>query len=298
MSTRVLIISPVRNEAAHIVRTARAVAAQTRPPQRWVIADDGSDDGTLEVLRELAAELPFLTVLSVPQERDGGPDRLAEAAEARAFNWALAKTGDLDSYTHVGKLDGDIELPPDYFERLLREFADDPGLGLAGGTLIEPAGGGWRPIRIPRHHVHGALKLYTLPCFREIGGIQERLGWDTIDETYARMRGYATHSFVALVGRHHRPRASAAGRLRGHARHGECAYIVRYSAGWVGLRAFKMALERPFGVSGAAFLWGYASAALRRRPKVEDRDFERFTRRELRRRMCRPLSQLAPRPVR
>jgi biofilm PGA synthesis N-glycosyltransferase PgaC len=295
MSERVLIVSPVRNEAAHIERVARSVAAQTRPPDAWVVVDDGSNDGTLELLRALEAGIPYMTVLEAPAA-DTGPDRLAVAAEARAFNWALRGL-DLLSFTHVGKLDGDIELPLDYFERLLAELADDRRLGVAGGTLIEPRGERWRPIRIPRHHVHGALKLYTLPCFTAIGGIQERLGWDTIDETYARMRGFETRSFLELVARHHRPRASAGGRLRGHARHGECAWVVRYGAGWVTLRAFKVALERPLGVSGLAFLWGYFGAALRRSPKVEDADFRRFTRRELRRRMRRPLRALLPRPA-
>jgi poly-beta-1,6-N-acetyl-D-glucosamine synthase len=296
MSERVLIVSPVRNEAAHIERVARSVAAQTRAPDAWVVVDDGSDDGTLELLRALEAGIPCMRVLEAPAA-DAGPDRLAVAAEARAFNWALRGL-DLLSFTHVGKLDGDIELPPDYFERLLAELADDRRLGVAGGTLIEPCGERWRRIRIPRHHVHGALKLYTLPCFTAIGGIQERLGWDTIDETYARMRGFETRSYLELVARHHRPRASAGGRLRGHARHGECAWIVRYGADWVTLRAFKMALERPLGISGLAFLWGYFGAALRRRPKVEDPGFRRFARRELRRRMRRPLRALLPRPAR
>ena len=55
---RVLIVSPVRNEAAHIARVARAVAAQELPPARWIVIDDGSTDGTLERLRELEREVP------------------------------------------------------------------------------------------------------------------------------------------------------------------------------------------------------------------------------------------------
>ena len=57
---RILIISPVRNEAAHIERVVRAVAAQELPPARWIVVDDRSDDGTLEILRRLEPEVPFL----------------------------------------------------------------------------------------------------------------------------------------------------------------------------------------------------------------------------------------------
>jgi poly-beta-1,6-N-acetyl-D-glucosamine synthase len=291
--TRLVLITPARNEASHIERTAAAVAAQTRRPDRWLIVDDGSSDETPALLRRLEAELPFLEVLSAPQSGLGpAGDRLALAAEARAFNWAVQRAG-MDDFTHLGKLDADIELPPEYFAQLLTRFAEWPRLGIGGGDLLEPGPRGWQLTRVPSYHVRGAMKLYSRSCFEEIGGVEERLGWDTIDETYARMRGYETRTFGDLLARHHRPVATADGALRGRARHGECAYIVRYGAGWVLLRSFKVAGSRPWGLSGLAFLYGYLRAALRRAPRVEDEAFRRFTASELRARM-----RAAPRRLR
>jgi biofilm PGA synthesis N-glycosyltransferase PgaC len=123
--------------------------------------------------------------------------------------------------------------------------------------------------------------------------MQERLAWDTIDETYARMRGYETRSFASLVAVHHRHMATADGRLRGRARHGRCAYVARYGPGWVLLRSFKVAVEKPVGLSGLAFLYGYLAAQAKRLPRVEDPDFKRFVRRELRRRVLRGLDPRA-----
>jgi hypothetical protein len=286
MDQRVLMISPVRNEAAHIERVARAVAAQEAPPARWVVLDDDSTDGTLAMLERLAREIPFLSVVRADAAPDlhGAPDRLARAAAPRAFNRALA-TVEWREYTHVMKLDGDVELPPEYLRALLERFAADPRLGLAGGMLVEPEGDGFRRLPIPEIHVHGALKCYSRACFEAIGGVQERLGWDTIDETYARMRGFATRSFPDLVGVHHRRLASADGTLRGRARHGECAWIAHYSPLWVALRAVKIGRYRPRGLSGAAFLYGYARAAARGVEQVPDPAFRRFVRRELRGRL-------------
>jgi poly-beta-1,6-N-acetyl-D-glucosamine synthase len=281
-----LLITPARDEAAHLERTIRSVASQTRRPDLWLIVDDGSTDATPQILARAAAELPFVRVLQAPQLAEADPDRLAVAAEARAFNWALGNVA-VDDYTHVGKLDADVELPSAYFERLLDRFATQPGLGVAGGGLLEQGrGGGWRLTKVPAHHVRGALKLYSRECFAAIGGIEERLGWDTIDETYARMSGFATHSFAEIAARHHRPVATRGGTLRGRARHGQCAYILRYGAWWVTLRSLKVACSRPFGLSGLAFLYGYARAAWRHEERVEDETYRRFVTRELRNRLA------------
>lgn len=297
MSQRLLVISPVYNEAPYIERVVAAVAEQRRPPDRWLIVDDGSTDGTLELLQTLEPQVPFLEVLG-SGERPEGPvekDRLGVALEARAFNRGLALVGDRSTFTHIGKLDGDIELPPEWFDVLLTRLAAEPALGLVGGTLIEPSPAGWERLAIPQHHVHGALKLYSRDCFEQVGGIQERLGWDSIDETYARMRGYETRSYRDLVARHLRPAASAEGQLRGRARHGECAWILHYPVSWVLARSLKMATLRPRVLSGLWFVYGYFAGNMRRTPQVDDPQFRAFTRQELRERIRRPVARLIAR---
>src|SRR4051812_46414232 len=84
---RVLVISPVHNEAEHIEEVARSVAAQTRPPELWLVVDDASTDATPEKLRALAAELPFMRVLTTPPGHTAANgDRLAAAAVEHAYN--------------------------------------------------------------------------------------------------------------------------------------------------------------------------------------------------------------------
>jgi hypothetical protein len=287
---RVLLVTPVRNERPHIERVVRAVAEQTRPPDRWVVVDDGSDDGTLETLRELQAEMPFMTVTSTPAGyTKASADRLAAAAAPRAFNFGLRTVG-WRGFTHIGKLDGDIELPRDYFERLLSRF-EAPTLGIAGGVLVERSGDGWRRLSIPRHYVQGALKLYSAECFEAIGGVHECLGWDGIDGVYARMRGFETCSFSDLVARHHRPWGSADGTLRGRARHGQAAYILHYPPLFTAVRAVKVARAKPRVLSGAAFAFGYARAALRRDAQVPDPEFRGYVRAELGARLREPFTR-------
>jgi len=305
---RLLLISPVRNEEAHLELIADALAAQTRPPDLWIVVDDRSTDRTPEILTRLAQRIDFLEVVNAAAAAEAAEssrvvatppvkDRLAMAAAPRTFNLGLNST-DWQSFTHIAKLDGDTELPPHYFEQLLGEFERDPKLGLAGGVYADPSqdGESWKVVPSPSaYHVAGTLKCYSRDCFQAIGGMQERLGWDTIDEISARMRGYRTQAYPDLITHHHRPWGSADGTLRGRARHGECAYIVHFTLSWVTLRSFKMAKERPVGISGLAFLYGYLRSAVRRTARVEDPAFRRFVVRELRKRMLGALG-LASRP--
>jgi poly-beta-1,6-N-acetyl-D-glucosamine synthase len=296
MSQRLLVISPVRNEERNIAAVAEAMASQTRPPDAWVVVEDGSTDRTAEILAQFAGQLDFMTVVDAAKAPDApsSNDRLATGAAPRAFNRGLHSV-DWHSFTHIAKLDGDTELPPRYFELLLERFAHEPTLGLAGGVRVERTAEREIFERVPtRHHVPGALKCYTRDCFQAIGGMQERLAWDTIDEVYARMRGFQTRAFPDLLAVHHRPWGSADGQLRGRARHGRCAYVVHYPLAWTTLRAVKTAHMQPLGLSGLAYLGGYLGAAARRTPRVEDPEFRRFFRRELRARarsaLARPLS--------
>ena len=149
------------------------------------------------------------------------------------------------------KLDGDIELAPGYLRVLLERFAADPRLGLpaeSSSSRYPTAGFGRSRSRATTSTAR--VKCYSRECFEAIGGVQERLGWDTIDETYARMRGFTTVSFEDLVSVHHRPWGSADGALRGVTRLGECAYITHYPPTWVALRSLKLVARRPRGIAG------------------------------------------------
>lgn len=281
-----LIVSPVRNEAAHIEGVARALAAQTRPPARWVVVDDNSSDGTGALIKRLATEIDFMHVVETPPNfTKKAADRLAVAAATRAFNFGLDSVDDVSGYTHIGKLDGDVELRPDYYERILTEFAADSSLGIAGGVILEQRHGEWQAAPSAREHVRGALKLYTAECFAAIGGVVEQLGWDGIDETLARMRGFTTRSFDHAEALHYRDTGSADGRLRGHVRWGEAHWILNHGTVWTVARAAKVARIRPRGASGLAYLYGYARAAARRVPRVEVDGYRGFVRAEQRRRM-------------
>ena len=92
---RIVVVSPCRNEEEHVEATIRTVAAQTVPPARWVIVDDGSDDRTPEILAAAAEEHDFIEVVT----RGDRGQRVVGAGVIEAFYSGL-ETVRLDDYDY------------------------------------------------------------------------------------------------------------------------------------------------------------------------------------------------------
>ncbi len=288
LAPRLLLISPVHNEAAHIDQVAASVAAQTRPPDTWIVVDDGSTDGTAEAIAAWTDRLAFLTVVRRPQEPAAHQrDRLAAGGPDRAWNHGLAQV-DWREFTHLGKLDGDIVLAPEYLEGMLGKFAQDPNLGMAGGILLEPHGDQWKELKTPEEQVTAPARIYSRACFEAIGGMPPRMGADVITTTYARMYGFRTRTFSDLPVRHLRLMGTAQGVLQGRARHGAYQYVVGYPLWWIALRSAMVGLRHhPRLIGGVWFLGGYVRAMLTGTERVSDPAFRAFVRADLRARVRR-----------
>jgi len=135
--------------------------------------------------------------------------------------------------------------------------------------------------------VRGALKLYSRACFEAIGGVREVLAWDAVDEVIARMQGFETRSIPTAEAFHQRHTGSADGRLRGHVRWGRGHWIAQHGPFWTVVRSAKVgATLEPRGASGVAYLYGYASAAVRGVPRCDVAGYRGFIKAEHRRRIA------------
>ncbi|MDI1250682.1 MAG: glycosyltransferase [Lacunisphaera sp.] len=92
-STTHLVLLPAYNAGP---RLREVVAEALRHWQPVLVVDDGSDDGSEQVLRELAQHEPALTVLTLPRNRGKGAAVLAGAltAQRRGFTHALVMDAD------------------------------------------------------------------------------------------------------------------------------------------------------------------------------------------------------------
>jgi len=262
------VVVPFLNEARHLGTMLESLAAQTSPPDEILLVDDGSADGSLGVAQAFAREHAHATVLRRPV-RPRSADRLAEAHELRAFKWAVGHAR--EPWTVIGKLDADLELPPGALATIAGAMEADAALGITGTFLRERGPDGvTRRLYISSDHVHGATKFYRRECWEAIAPLPEILGWDTIDEVTARLRGWRTVS-VAVPGGdplHLRPRATYDGRLRGYRRMGQCAWGIGEAPLHVAAFAVREMRERPLALGGLNYAAGWASAGLRRRPRA------------------------------
>ncbi|MGA1825057.1 MAG: glycosyltransferase [bacterium] len=195
---RYSIVTPIRNEEKIITRTMNSVINQTIKPLKWVIIDDGSVDRTGQIIDSFAARYKWIEVIHSEKEipsYEGIHKKLVVAFERI----------DLKANDFIGKLDADIELGIYYFEDLFREFNKDSKLGIAGGTLYTDINGKSKIENCPQDHVRGGLKLYRIQCWQDIGGMEFKLGYDTIDEIKASMFGWKIRSFEGILALHHRP---------------------------------------------------------------------------------------------
>ena len=279
---RYVLITPARNEAAFIEQTVQAVIGQTLQPVKWVIVNDGSTDGTGEIVQQYTAKYPWIELVHLPQRE--GRDF---AGKVKAFNAGYARLGEIE-YDIIGNLDADITFTEDYFDFLIRKFSDNPKLGVAG-TPFQDEGYRYDYNIVSTQHVSGACQLFRRECLEDIGGyIASRVGGvDLLAVIKARMKGWVTQSFLEKRSIHHRTMGSAKdGILQGVFNGGRVDYSLGCDPLWqLGRCIYRMGMNRPFLLNGTLCLAGYLWAFASREKQVAPLDLIRFRRREERHRL-------------
>ena len=122
----VSIVIPAKNEAENIGQLVDDIASACAPhaDHEIIVVDDGSDDGTGDVLRRLMVDRPNLRVLR--HDRSGGQS-------AAVHSGVLLARADI-----ICTLDGDGQNPPAELPRLFQPLlqAGSAGVGIVAGQRV------------------------------------------------------------------------------------------------------------------------------------------------------------------
>jgi glycosyltransferase involved in cell wall biosynthesis len=267
LSLTYAIVTPARNECENLPRLADSILTQSHRPAAWVVVDDHSDDGSFAWTQELAAREPFIHAMAWDGPDTGAlSDGRREARDLHAFRAGIdALEAPVDV---VVKVDADTAFEPEYFERLIAKFAEDPELGIGGGGCYERQDGEWVLRSTAASHPRGASRAYRWTLVDDIRALEPRMGWDGLDEIKASLRGYRTQQFPELVFRHYRPEGGREGhRLRARAVTGRASWFMGYRPSFLILRALHRARQDP---AALAMIWGYFAEAVKRTPRCAD----------------------------
>lgn len=272
-----VLITPARNEEIFIERLIQSVISQTLAPVKWVIVNDGSTDGTADIVSRYLAKYEWIELLNLPAHRDR-----SFAAKVHAFNAGFERAKNLD-YEVIGNLDSDVSFDADYFKFLLSKFEQDDRLGVAGTIFREEGYSSATDSFEGQNHVAGGCQLFRRRCFEEIGGyVPNRAGGiDWIAVTTARMKGWTTRSFREMTFFHYRSLGTAERSLLASIfSYGEKDYYLGGHPLWEAFRVAYRATKKPFLLGGIALLSGYSSAFLRQIERPISDELMRFHRNE------------------
>lgn len=262
-----IIVSPVRDEAQHIEMTLKSVIDQTERPVLWIIVNDGSTDGTSEILDKYAAQNAWIKIV----HRTNRGHRAAGSGVIAAFNDGYASI-DIENWDFIVKLDGDLSFKPDYFEKCFSKFNSDETLGIGGGTILNSRHGEMviDSAGDPPFHVRGATKIYRRVCWDKISPLPPSPGWDTVDEVMANCYGWCTRTFPDIELIQNKPTGGADGHWRNWFKNGLGCYVAGYHPIFMLGKCAKRAFQRPYLIIAAALFLGFCSGYLNRTPQVQD----------------------------
>jgi len=252
-----VLVTPARDEAENVAGLVACVRRSSWVPDRWVVVDDGSTDGTGDLFATHGSDLSFLEVVRL----EGRAGYMGfHYADVVAAGYAAAAESVAEA-EYAGILDADIRVGPNYWAALRGALRADPRLGIVSGALASQAPDGvWRleagqRIDLPR----GGLRLTRGEVFRAVGGVRHARAPDSVMTAGARSAGWTTALYEGVVAYSTRP-TDTRGDVSGAQSRGRRAWNIHQPAWQVLLRGCGIAASgRP--AEGWGLLRGWATEA-------------------------------------
>ncbi len=267
------IVIPAHNEEAFLADTLNSVLRQTLQPQKVIVINDNSTDGTERIIDEFLILNPVMDKLNTTSSTAHMPG----SKVINAFNKGLESLD--DDFGFIVKLDADVILPDNYFEKIAYVFKGNPKVGIAGGFIYElDKNGNWKLNHpMDKNHVRGAFKAYSKSCFEAIGGLKPAMGWDTVDELLAQYHDFEIFTDDSLIVKHLRPTGNNYNK-RAKLLQGKAMYGMRYGFMITLIASLKMAWKQRKRKAFIDNMYGYLRAKKDQEPFLVSKNEGKFIR--------------------
>lgn len=267
------VVIPAHNEEAHLSLTLTSLLNQSLKPEKIVVINDQSTDGTRQIAEEFQAHNVTIQVLNI----ESNSEHLPGSKVIKAFNRGLKF---LDShYDFIVKLDADLILPENYFETIARHFKSDDQIGIAGGFAYIEKNGQWILENLTnKDHIRGAFKSYRKKCFEDIDGLKPAMGWDTVDELLAKYCGWKVVTDPTLKVKHLKP-TGAQYNTASRYKQGEAFYTLGYGLTITLIASLKLAWNKRKPLLFLDYIRGFFKAKQQQLPFLVTDEQAKFIRR-------------------
>ena len=278
------IVIPAHNEEKFIGLTLNSLLAQTILPSKIVVVNDNSTDATAEIVSGFCAKHSFISIIENKSAAMHMPGSKVIMAFQQGYNVLD------DDYDLIVKLDGDLILPVNYFEQIIKHFNSDTSIGMAGGFAYIEKNGDWILENLTdKDHIRGAFKAYRKACFEQIGGLKPAMGWDTVDELLCKFYGWKVSTDSNLKVKHLKPTGANYNKAARY-KQGEAFYSLGYGFWLTSIASLKLAFLKQRPLLFADYLKGFWMAKLAKKQLLVTAEQAKFIRKYRFKKMLAKLS--------
>ncbi|MDT0677150.1 glycosyltransferase [Autumnicola musiva] len=257
---RIYIVIPAHNEAEFIGQTLESLVQQSKIPEKIVVVDDNSTDGTTKIVDSFIRRHPFISLIKISSEAA----HLPGSKVINAFNKGYKKLD--ENYDLICKFDADLVFPKNYLEKVASHFEASAKTGICGGFCSVYEKESWVLENLTgKDHLRGALKTYRKECFLEIGKLKSAMGWDTVDELLAQYHGWEVKTDKSLLVKHLKPTGKNYNKSSKF-KQGEAFYRLHYGLLLTAIASAKMTLKKKNLQFFLDSLGGYFKAKKEKQP--------------------------------
>lgn len=284
-----ILITPVKNEEDNLPLLVNCIVNQTILPKIWILVDGNSNDDTLNIIEILSKKYEWIHLKK--QEK--------MIHEKNHMNFAIAvkegyEYGDYLSkiqkinYEYVGKIDADVIISDDFFDKLISKFEQDINLGVATGESydLNMDCQVMNSIDIKNENcIRNNYLLDELPDKRlyrknyldNVGGFPiSKFSPDTILLAKFRIEGWGLKTFRDVQIYNLRKDTGTERNLWDSAKsYGHNRYYLNYNPLLVFVNLLLMMIRKPYYPALGYFI-GYISSFIRQDEKIDDRELRNY----------------------